>query len=131
MKVGILTFHSSYNFGANLQTLSVQEMLRARGCCPIVIDYRDPWRTEMYHSRVSPTQVQVHEQFIAKYLNTSPRFSSNEEVQQYCNDTLDVVLVGSDQVFRLLPKWAPKQRNIRRPVSCTCAYSPSCSETEC
>ena len=74
-----------------------------------MIDYRDPWRTEMYRSRVSSAQVQVHEQFIAKYLNTSPRFSSNEEVQEYCNDALDVVLVGSDQVFRLLPKWAPKQ----------------------
>ena len=120
MKVGILTFHSCYNFGANLQTLAVQEALRHRGCAPVVIDYRDPWTTEMYCSRVSPAQAQAHEQFIEKYLDTSPRFSCGEEVQEYCDDELDVVLVGSDQVLRLVPKWAPKQvarRLLRRDRS--------------
>lgn len=109
MKVGILTYHSSYNFGANLQTLAVQELLRQRGCDAVVIDYRDPWRVEMYKSKVTPAQTETHERFIQEYLNTSPRFSRDDEVREYCNDELDVVVVGSDQVFRLLPRWAPKQ----------------------
>jgi hypothetical protein len=113
MKVGILTFHSSYNFGANLQTLAIHEMLKHRGCDPVVIDYRDPWKTEMYLSGVSPAQVETHERFIEKYLTTSPRFSRADEVQEYCENELDVILVGSDQVFRLRPKWAPK-RVLRR-----------------
>ncbi len=109
MKVGILTFHSSYNFGAHLQTLAVQELLRQRGCDTVVIDYRDPWRTEMYLSKVPPAQAELHERFIQEYLCTSPRFSCDDEVRQYCDEELDVVVVGSDQVFRLLPRWAPKQ----------------------
>jgi hypothetical protein len=109
MKVGILTFHSSYNFGANLQTLAIQETLQQRGCHPVVVDYRDPWRTEMYAARVSPAQAQTHEQFMEKYLHTSPRFDSQVQVREYCSDELDAILVGSDQVFRLLPRWAPKQ----------------------
>lgn len=108
MKVGILTFHSSYNFGANLQTLAVQEILKRRGCCPVIIDYRNPWKTEMYRSIVSPTQAETHERFIEKYLNTSPRFCCEKEVQEYCNDELDIIIVGSDQVFRLLSRWAPR-----------------------
>jgi hypothetical protein len=109
MKIGILTFHSSYNFGANLQTLAIQELLKRKGCLPVVIDYRDPWRTEMYRSAVLPAQAQAHERFIDKYLDTSPRFNGEEEVREYCDGELDVILVGSDQVFRLLPRWAPKQ----------------------
>lgn len=31
MRIGVLTFHSSRNFGANLQTLATQEMLRKLG----------------------------------------------------------------------------------------------------
>jgi hypothetical protein len=109
MKIGILTFHSSYNFGANLQTLAMQELLKRKGCLPIVVDYRDPWRTEMYRSAVPPAQAEAHERFIDTYLDTSPRLNSDNEVREYCDDELDVVLVGSDQVFRLLPRWAPKQ----------------------
>ncbi|NLH43722.1 MAG: polysaccharide pyruvyl transferase family protein [Planctomycetes bacterium] len=109
MRVGILTFHSSYNFGANLQTLATQEMLKRRDCSPVVIDYRDPWRTEMYRTRVSPQQREAHEAFIRRHIHLSPLFRSEKEVQEYCEDSLDVILVGSDQVFRLLPRWAPKQ----------------------
>ena len=109
MKVGILTYHSSYNFGANLQTLAIQEILKRRGCCPVVIDYRDPWKMEMYRSKVSPAQAETHERFIEKYLNTSPRLCCDKEVREYCNDELDVIFVGSDQVFHLISRWAPKQ----------------------
>lgn len=109
MKVGILTYHYCYNFGANLQTLAVQELLRRRGCEAVVVDYRDPWRAEMYRSKVSSAQAEMHEDFSRKYLVVSPRLSREQEVRDYCNDVLDVVVVGSDQVFRLLPRWAPKQ----------------------
>jgi hypothetical protein len=108
MRVGILTFHSSYNFGANLQTLAVQELFRSKGCQPVVIDYRDPWKTEMLRARVSPAQAEKHEQFVEKYLHTSPRFHSTKEVQEYCREALDVISVGSDQVFRLGSPWTPR-----------------------
>jgi len=107
MKVGILTYHSSYNFGANLQALAVQELLKRRGCSPVIIDYRDPEKTEMYRQAVRPEQAEMHETFIREYLNTSPRFCSDDEVREYCRRELDAVFVGSDAVFRLVPRYAP------------------------
>ena len=107
MKVGILTYHSSYNFGANLQALAVQELLKRRGCSAVIIDYRDPEKTQMYRQAVRPEQAEMHETFIREYLNTSPRFCSDDEVREYCRCELDAVFVGSDAVFRLVPRYAP------------------------
>ena len=109
MKVGILTYHSSYNFGANLQTLAVQEFLQRRGCHPVVINYRNPKKMEMYRAMVSSAQTEMHERFIEKYLHTSPQLSCDKDVQEYCSDELDAVFVGSDAVFRLVPRYAPKR----------------------
>ncbi len=109
MKVGILTYHSSYNFGANLQTLAVQELLRSRGCRPVVIDYRIPEKMAMYRATVPPEQAEMHEYFIEKYLHTSPQFSCAKDVHEYCSDGLDAVFVGSDAVFRLVPRYVPKR----------------------
>lgn len=41
MKVGILTFHNAYNYGALLQTYATQEVLRSMGLDVEVIDYRN------------------------------------------------------------------------------------------
>ena len=39
MKIGILTYHSVYNFGANLQVLSTVGYLKNNGFEPIVINW--------------------------------------------------------------------------------------------
>lgn len=42
MKIGILTFHRAYNYGAVLQCYALQETLKAKGHDVFVIDYRQP-----------------------------------------------------------------------------------------
>lgn len=108
MNIGILTFHSSYNFGANLQALAVHSLLKQKGCHPVVIDYRDPWQEEMYRAKVLPAQADVHERFVKTYLDTSPCFRCEKEVEEYCNEELDVIVVGSDQVFGISSRWEPR-----------------------
>ena len=39
MKVGVVTFHSAFNFGATLQTWALQKALRQLGAESCVINY--------------------------------------------------------------------------------------------
>lgn len=43
MKIGILTFHRAYNYGAVLQCYALQQYLLLQGYDVEVIDYRQPW----------------------------------------------------------------------------------------
>jgi len=113
MKVGILTFHSSYNFGANLQTLAIQAAVEKAGAEPMVINYRDLAKMEAYRNITDPQQVSEHERFIATYLKTSEPLTTALQIEAVCRDELDVVLVGSDQVFRLISP-ANLRKGVRR-----------------
>jgi hypothetical protein len=105
MRIGILTYHSSYNFGANLQTLATQSALEKCGLEPVVINYQEPDKMSVYRRNTCPDQAKIHEEFLEKYIKLSPLLSSSREVQDFCKSALDVVLVGSDAVFRLVPKY--------------------------
>ena len=109
MKVGILTYHYSYNYGANLQVLATQEAFKKQGANPIVINYRSSSKTEAYQKTVSIDQAMLHESFIEKYLNLSPLLKSAKEVEEYCLENLDVAVVGSDAVFRIVEKYRPRR----------------------
>jgi len=39
MKIGILTYHAPYNFGANLQAYTTSLYLKSLGHDPMIIDY--------------------------------------------------------------------------------------------
>lgn len=105
MKVGILTFHSSYNYGANLQALALQGAVAKAGATPVIVNYQNTEKMETYRAITSPAQADQHEKFIARYLLLGPLLTSSREIEQFCFDTLDTIIVGSDQVFRLPPKY--------------------------
>lgn len=113
VRVGILTFHSSYNFGANLQALAMQSAFQKRGAHAFVIDYRDPAKAAMYRQLVTPDQGEKHEKFLKTHLRLSPIFTSPDEVSEYAQTEADCVIVGSDAVFRLALKYEPR-RIIKR-----------------
>lgn len=48
MKIGILTFHRAWNYGAVLQCYALQEVLKSMGYDVWVIDYFDPWSAKVY-----------------------------------------------------------------------------------
>lgn len=107
MKIGILTHHWVYNFGANLQALATQSALRTMGFDPIFINYREPSKVEGYRGAICDSQVEKHESFSSQYLRQSLLLKSDREIEDFCCDALDVVLVGSDAVFMLVPKFDP------------------------
>ena len=41
MKVGVLTFHETVNYGAMLQTYALQKHINSLGIPCVVIDYKD------------------------------------------------------------------------------------------
>jgi len=117
LKVGILTYHHSYNFGANLQTLATQSMLRRRGVDAIVINFQDPKKVAAFKGIVSQEQASQHEAFFAEYYTQSPLFTRSEQIEEFCRGELDGVIVGSDAVFRLIAKYSPRRvvkRLLRR-----------------
>lgn len=101
MRVGVLTFHSSRNFGANLQTLATQEMLRKLGCEPVIVNYIDEPKLAAFEKLVPASQIAEHDAFANRYYALSPELTTTKSVAEYCRDCLDAVAVGSDAVFRL------------------------------
>jgi hypothetical protein len=105
MRIGVLTYHWVYNFGANLQALATCRFLTHAGHEVWILNYRPQELVDLYASRVLPAQAEVHEHFCDTYLPQSPVCRSEDELVQFCNAAkLDVVLTGSDAVFRLSPK---------------------------
>ncbi|RIV85886.1 polysaccharide pyruvyl transferase family protein [Aurantiacibacter zhengii] len=107
MRIGILTFHNSANFGANLQTLATQEMLRKLGYEPVVVDYLDKAKLDALAAMRSAEQFAEHEQFGNTYYTKSPPLETTAEVAEYCRTELDGVVSGSDAVFRLGTPYEP------------------------
>jgi len=115
MKVGILTYHCSYNFGANLQALAVQSTLNHLGVDCEIINYREPYKMRWYREDTVPEQAQAHEEFMKRHFQLSPELTRAEDIEAYCRDGVDAVFVGSDAVFRIAGKYNPRQM-LRRAV---------------
>lgn len=119
MKIGILTFHSAYNFGAVLQCYALFSTLTKLGHNVEVIDYRPDYlatQKETFHwytfinrspwkltERVKDVlKAKSHYAKFEKFSNTnlylSQSCNSQEELKEICNK-YDCVVIGSDQVW--------------------------------
>jgi hypothetical protein len=102
MRVGILTYHWVYNFGANLQALSTYSFLDKLGHEVWILNYRPKQLESLYRQRVEAAQAEEHERFCQLYLRQSPVCRSEEDLAGFCREIgPDAILVGSDAVFRL------------------------------
>lgn len=121
MKVGILTYHHTTNYGATMQTLGVVGAVRSLGHEPVVLDWRPVsaisyYRRRLYRSKAAPQNILQHlrmKSFVDKNMPCSPRVKSPDELNTLCKKlSLDAVVVGSDQVWQLNSKsirgWAPE-----------------------
>lgn len=101
MKIGILTYHAVYNFGASLQTLSTVQYFKNNGFEPIIIN----WIPEILESRYNQTtpevQVNAHKDFIKYYLPCSDICRTNQDivivVEKY---NIQGIVIGSDAVLQ-------------------------------
>ena len=121
MRVGILTFHCAYNYGAMLQCYALQESLAGIGADVSVIDYRPAYLATRpvavpVWSLISPLHPQRsfnrmfrqipsmkrtyerHKDFEKRYYKLSRTVTAGDELKELLS-SYDVVLVGSDQVW--------------------------------
>lgn len=117
MRVGILTFHFAYNYGAMLQAYALNHCLNSMDnvSCEIV-DYRPRHIDYVYHplpgdlfrhpnilvsnlkKKISHAKFDKFEKFIKSEFVLSNRIGNNKEFQTIVNQ-YDLVIVGSDQVW--------------------------------
>ncbi|MBN1186533.1 MAG: polysaccharide pyruvyl transferase family protein [Bacteroidales bacterium] len=104
MRIGILTYHSVYNFGANLQTLSTVEYLKKKGIEPIVINWIPLALEDYYNKNTSPEQIKIHKEFINTYLPISKLCRTDDDIVDVIEKNgIDGIIVGSDAVVQHVP----------------------------
>lgn len=101
MRIGILTFHRSLNFGANLQAASTLHAFKCRGVDAKLINFRDPEKENYYKKIVHEEQRQAHERFFEERFSEGPALFTTSQLIDYCESQFDVIVVGSDAVFRV------------------------------
>ena len=120
MKIGILTYHRSHNYGALLQAIALRKVLSDMGNEVFFIDYWPNYHRHMYalfsvkwlinrpgrkskllyikdcllHCSVRKQRKQNFDLFISHFI--LPYISS-------CDDSYDVIVHGSDQIWRKQP----------------------------
>lgn len=118
IKIGILTFHRSINYGAFMQCYSLYHRLQKEfpDCKINVIDYYSKKTQRKYISRFLKPSLQkfkhplryyksvtlyVKFKLSMKYLPMSKKLisASDEDVYKYIKENYDIVIVGSDAVW--------------------------------
>lgn len=120
MKIGVLTYHSACNFGANLQALSTVEYIKSQGHSPIIIDWYPESLESSYRRNTSVEQYNCHVAFRNKYFTMTRRCFSSEDVAKAIEDNhIEGVIVGSDAVVQHYPFLSRLVFPTRRIVSLT------------
>lgn len=118
MKIGIITYHSAYNFGSMLQAFATQESVKKMGHEAIILNYRmqsqknfyaeyrtkygklnflqDLCQLPMHNAKIE--RKQNYEKFFDEHFNLTAEFSEPEVMKEICKD-FDVIISGSDQIW--------------------------------
>lgn len=111
MKIGIITFHWSTNYGAILQSFALQQTLKGMGHDVEIINYKPKkYEPSFYefiryrhflHLKSYLTELMKEKrmkEFRKKYLNCTQRYYTLKELQDNCN-SYDLLISGSDQIM--------------------------------
>lgn len=102
MKIGILTYHWVYNFGANLQTLSTVGYFRKHGYDPVVINWIPADLENYYDKTTSPEMVKVFRDFQKEYYPLTRLCRDSKDVAEVIKDEgIEMVFLGADTLFKL------------------------------
>ena len=102
MKIALLTYHSSRNYGANLQAYSTYSRLSRDGYEPILIDW------DYFKAQPCSAQGNVHRRFVEERMAlTNPCKTSREIAAELERLGIENVLIGSDALVNVKPflKW--------------------------
>ena len=122
MKIGIITFHASFNYGSMLQAYALQTFLESMGNDVEIINFRSqqqknmypkPLRFSSYQSfkqsvkrilldplSISPLYKKWHlfDSFLHTKLHITKEFNTEEELEK-ANLKYDLLITGSDQIW--------------------------------
>ena len=113
MKIGIVTYHKSHNYGALLQAIALKEVLQKNGHTVYFVDYFPSYHKLMYSTnpftRINQKGIRGVIRDILKYPYRRKRYINfmsfiNDYIQPYCkplDEGYDLVIYGSDQIWRL------------------------------
>jgi hypothetical protein len=115
MKIGILTYHSVANFGANLQALSTVGFFRRKGYDSIIINWVPFDLEEKYKKSVSEVQLTAHRLFCEKHLPMSEICRTSEDIKDVIiKHGIDRLFIGSDALWNYYPVERRKIFSFRR-----------------
>lgn len=120
MKIGILTYHRVYNYGATLQAVALRLFLEKQGHEVSYIDYYPDYHRAAYRAfRIQDLQKKsLREKLYGLYLNLKHYNSRkarakvyeaflDKYIVPYCakreDEQFDVIVYGSDQIWRKQP----------------------------
>lgn len=119
MKIGIITFHNSYNCGSMLQTFALHNVLKKYGLNNEIIDFSNEGQKNVYNIFCKINNIKAiaknlitllcyfrlkannasYENFKHKHFTLSNRaFISKEELS---DEEYDIVIAGSDQIWNI------------------------------
>lgn len=121
MKIGILTYHRSHNYGALLQAIALRKVLADMGHQVTYIDYWPAYHRHMYalfsfHWLMSRKGFKGKEKYLMSSINNRVYHKKRKEnVEKFIsefivpflsstNETYDVIVHGSDQIWRKQPE---------------------------
>lgn len=97
MKIGILTYHTPCNFGANLQAYCSSKYFESLGHTAKIINYT---ANEAATGKNLTEQEKAHRHFSQEVLHVTRPVSSGEEVYNVVKEEqFDVIAVGSDAIW--------------------------------
>lgn len=142
MKIGILTFHRSINYGAFMQSFALSKEIQKRhGDIVEIIDYELLSKAKMYQSNLkkyiksgSSYKIMYHrfrDDLCLLPLSPETIITDNyQEIYDYINNRYDLVIVGSDAVWAYNhhlglknPYWLGPEIKCRKMSYAASAYS--------
>lgn len=143
-KIGILTFHKSYNCGSMMQTFALQTTIKKIGGNPEIIDFSNEGQKKLYQVMFPNNSIKNVVKNIILYPHKKRIQENNEKYEKFINDYFELsngkfslidelseenystIIAGSDQIWNItiddaddayfLP-WVKKAKKI--------AYAPS------
>lgn len=121
MKIGILTYHRSHNYGALLQAIALREVLVRSGHQVTFIDYWPAYHRHIYavfsfNHMMSFVSINkkisyIKDCFLHRNIRRKRIYSFNSFISQYIEpyvstltERYDIIIHGSDQIWRKQPE---------------------------
>ena len=117
-KVGIITFHNSYNCGSMLETYAMQEIIKKGGLKAEIVNFSSPGQIELYNAWFKNNSLKniIKNILIAPHINQIKKnnkkyiefqkekfnlsaFATNSKILK--DENYDTVISGSDQIWNI------------------------------